>query len=419
MRVGVVPMLYRSWGGVYQYSVTLLHGLTELRAGDEFVIFVPKGLDLGADVQALPFEMVKVPGSTSVLGTIWSRLPEPAQAGLQRFVALVRRRRSVSRSLNTSRGRRWSDWFARFDLDLLLFTIEDDRSYRAGVPYIVVVHDLQHKLQPDLPEFADRVEWERRERRMRNSVEGATLVLVDSETGREDLVACYGDTGVRADDVWPLPFVPAHYLGAEVSEETRRRVRQSYDLPESYLFYPAQFWPHKNHKRIVEALGLLAREGLRIPLVLVGSSGGSALRAETFAGMMSTARDLNVEDLVTYLGYVPDSDVSALYAQATALIMPTFFGPTNIPVVEAWGLDCPVVTSDIRGIREQVGDAAVLVDPSSVESIAGGIRRVVEDEALRHQLVERGRGRLAAYTMEDFVERLDQIIQEAKRRVAL
>ena len=79
---------------------------------------------------------------------------------------------------------------------------------------------------------------------------------------------------------------------------------------------------------------------------------------------------MGLEGELRYLGYVPDEDMSGLYAGAVALVMPTFFGPTNIPVVEAWTFGCPVLTSDIRRIREQAGNAAVLVDPRSVEAIA-------------------------------------------------
>ncbi|HEY5549074.1 MAG TPA: glycosyltransferase family 1 protein [Coriobacteriia bacterium] len=414
MKVGIVPVLDRSWGGVYQYSVTFLHALARLESDDEFVVFAPKGVELADDVRALPFEIAEMPFGPSRLGGMWSRLPEPMRVPLRRLVASMRTRRPSS----APQGSRWPEWFASLDLDLLIFTIEDDRAQGSGVPYVVVLHDIQHKLQPDLPEFADRAESERRERRVRSSVHGATLVLVDSETGREDVVSCYADTGTTVDDVWPLPFVPAHYVSALVPEEQRREVRARLALPASYLFYPAQFWPHKNHERIIESLGKLAGEGLRVPLVLVGSNAGSALRAETFATMTAAVDRLGVADLVHYLGYVPDADMSALYAMATALVMPTFFGPTNIPVVEAWELGCPVVTSDIRGIREQVGDAALLVDPSSVDSIAEGIRRVVQDADLRWQLIERGRARLSAYTMDDFVIRLGEILDEVGRRIA-
>ena len=88
----------------------------------------------------------------------------------------------------------------------------------------------------------------------------ATLLLADSEVGKEDILNFYGPYGVTPDQVKVLPFLPACYLATDISESERQRVRTTYHLPERYLFYPAQFWPHKNHTRIVQALGLLRQD---------------------------------------------------------------------------------------------------------------------------------------------------------------
>ena len=132
---------------------------------------------------------------------------------------------------------------------------------------------------------------------------------------------------------------------------------------------------------------------------------------------MRLRSQLGLEGELRYLGYVPDEDMSGLYAGAVALVMPTFFGPTNIPVVEAWAFGCPVLTSDIRGIREHAGNAAVLVDPRSVEAIADGIYQLWTDESLRSILAEAGRQRLAAYTPDDYRRELMAILEEAKTRL--
>jgi glycosyltransferase involved in cell wall biosynthesis len=192
-------------------------------------------------------------------------------------------------------------------------------------------------------------------------------------------------------------------------------VRPEYGLPERYLFYPAQFWPHKNHVRIVQALGLL-KDRLRIPIVFCGSNSGP-IRQETYAETVRLIRTLGLEHDVRLLGYVPDSHMAGLYRGAVALIFPTFFGPTNIPVLEAWALDCPVLSSDIRGIREQVGEAGVLVNPRSVEALADGIQRLWTDDGLRKRLIQEGRKRLTAYTPEDYDRRLAEILREARSRI--
>ncbi|MHC4505831.1 MAG: glycosyltransferase family 4 protein, partial [Planctomycetota bacterium] len=232
-----------------------------------------------------------------------------------------------------------------------------------------------------------------------------------------DILRLYGPYGITPDHVKVLPFLPACYLAADVPRSDRRRVRENHRLPERFLFYPAQFWPHKNHVMVVRALGLLERErGVRAPIALCGSHSGEH-RETTFREVMTRARALGVCEQIRYLGYVDDEDMSALYAEAAALVMPTFFGPTNIPILEAWAFGCPVITSDIRGVREQAGDAAILVDPRSVEAIAEAIHKVWTDEGLRRKLAARGRRRLAAYAPVDYRRRLTDIVEEAAARI--
>jgi glycosyltransferase involved in cell wall biosynthesis len=125
------------------------------------------------------------------------------------------------------------------------------------------------------------------------------------------------------------------------------------------------------------------------------------------------AERCGVADQIHVLGFVNDDELAALYAGARALVMPTFFGPTNIPLLEAWALGCPVLTSDIPGVREQMGDAALLVDPRRVDLIADGIRRLWTDDALRTSLAHRGAQRLALYGPADFRTRLRAALHSA------
>jgi glycosyltransferase involved in cell wall biosynthesis len=418
VRIGVVPILDRSWGGIYQYSVTLLEAIADLGLPDEIVVFVGEGETLPESVVARGFTVVRlVPEQHG--GRLRKALLSAAPPALVRGLSdrIYRRRHTETGGFaGTDAQDHWRRYFAAHDLDLLIFGAHDERSFRSGIPYIVAIHDLQHRLRPDLPEFAAEGGWHRREYRVRNSIAHALTVLVDSEVGKEDVRELYADTGIMPSSVSVLPFVPAPAIQGEVTQEMRERVRARYGLPDRFLFYPAQFWPHKNHERLVQALGLLAGEGLRTPLMLVGSKTG-ALRRRTFRAVMAAARRAGVSDLVRYLGYVADDAMPVLYADAVALVMPTFFGPTNIPVLEAWSHDCPVITSDLRGIREQVGPAGVLVDPESPSAIAEGIRSVLKDPGLRDRLARAGRARLGAFTRAEFTTRVGAVIQDARRRL--
>ncbi len=436
MRIGIVPIINPSGpsgGGVYQYSMTMLRALherTDSRCEDEFVVFsleVPKSVLELFNGRNWTFKPLLLEQPRSLQQKILDVLRGFVGEGPHREAWRWLRGRlqhvqwptkmdlpdpDVVRSRPDMR-----QWFQSFGVDLMIYSAHTSLPFEAGIPYVMAIHDLQHRLQPEFPEVSANGEWESREYYLRNGARYATLVLADSEVGKEDILNFYGPYGVTPDQVKVLPYLPASSLAVDVSEGEQRRVQMKYGLPDRYLFYPAQFWPHKNHRRIVEALGSLNQDRrLQIPVVFCGSHAGK-LREHAFREVMSLASRLGIADRLYYLGFVPDEDMSGIYARGTGLVMPTFFGPTNIPILEAWAFGCPVLTSDIRGIREQVGDAAVLVNPRSVEAIADGIYRLWTDENLGRMLGERGRQRLAAYGPDDYRRRLIEILEEAKARV--
>jgi glycosyltransferase involved in cell wall biosynthesis len=309
-------------------------------------------------------------------------------------------------------------WFRGHGIELMVYTSPHPFAFESGIPFVTVIHDLQHLVHPDCPEVTmQKGEGKFREYYLRHGARLATLVLSDSDVGKEDILHYYGRYGVTADNIRVLPFLPPSYLAADVTPQERQRVRTKYRLPDRYLFYPAQFWPYKNHARIVQALGLLRREHGLIAAAVFSGSHSNPLREATFKEVMTQAQESGVNEQVHYLGYAPEEDMSALYAEAEALIMPTFLGPTNIPPLEAWYCGCSVITSNIRGMREQMGDAALLVDPNSVESIAQAIGSLWRDRALRQEMIARGRQRIASYTLADYVSRLRGALDEAKDRV--
>ena len=425
MRIGIVPVVRRSTGGVYQYSLSMLHILNGWQANgsiDEFVIFVRKKQHLSSALLNANGWLVKplYPPSLKqmIMDAVGSMVGEEFAS---RFLTKVRRMlMQAAKPLDLDRAQYLMDmngWFLRNGVQLMLYPFPTSWSFEAGIPYVMAIHDLQHRLQPEFPEVSAHGEWERREYLFRNGARHATLLLADSEVGKEDILNFYGPYGITPDRVKILPFLPAWYLAVHIPEGEQQRVRMTYHLPDRYLFYPAQFWPHKNHARIIQALGMLKHHHhLKIPVVFCGSYIGK-MRRRVFHEVMTLSYQLGLEKQVHYLGIVPDKHMSALYAGAVALVMPTFFGPTNIPVLEAWALGCPVITSDIRGIRDQAGDAAVLIDPCSVEAIADAIYQLWISENLRSILIERGRQRLASYTPDDYRQHLLAILEEAKARV--
>jgi len=126
---------------------------------------------------------------------------------------------------------------------------------------------------------------------------------------------------------------------------------------------------------------------------------------------MDYAKSKKIDKYVKFLGYVESREVSALYKGALALTMPTAFGPTNIPVLEAWTIGTPVIYSDIRGCRQQLGDAGLLADPNDPSAWANCIREILDNPKLATKLISLGKKRVSRWTMKEFADSVDHMLQ--------
>jgi glycosyltransferase involved in cell wall biosynthesis len=149
---------------------------------------------------------------------------------------------------------------------------------------------------------------------------------------------------------------------------------------------------HKNQLRLVQALPSVRERVPGTQLVLAGASTSYEveLRAE--------ADRLGVAGAVALPGFVEERDLEGLYAAASAFAFPSLNEGFGLPVLEAMGRGVPVVTSSTSALPEVAGDAALLVNPASVEEIADATARVLTDEALRDRLVAAGRRRVESFT---------------------
>jgi glycosyltransferase involved in cell wall biosynthesis len=422
LRVGFVPALDRHAGGVFQYSATMMDALAAIareRNGIELVALLnDPSPDARGLLEASGWSVLPVaPPASGTHGALWRIAGDGPHRDAWRWL-----RRRIPRQLPSARSGSvdviahrddLGDWWRANEIDIVIFPQPHPWAFEAGVKSIVAIHDMQHRLHPEFPEVSADGEWARREYVLRNGARSAAAVLVDSDVGKEQLLQFYAGHGVDAARVHVLPFLPASALPRHQTAAANAAARERLGVRGDYIFYPAQFWPHKNHARIIEALEQLkSQHGLDVNAVFCGSH-ADPVRERHFALLTDMAAACGVAQQIRVLGFVPDSDLAALYAGARALVMPTIFGPTNIPLLEAWALGCPVVTSDIAGVREQMGDAALLVDPSNAHDLAVAIKRVWTDEALRTSLAERGTQRLALYGPAEFRGRLQAALDAA------
>jgi glycosyltransferase involved in cell wall biosynthesis len=286
--------------------------------------------------------------------------------------------------------------------DLWICPNHDRYSFRAPIRALGTVHDLMHRYESRFPEVSANGEYASREFHFSETAKWSRGVLVDSDLGKQQLVESYG---IDPEKVFILPYIAPAYI-YESDESDADAVRTKYSLPEKFLFYPAQFYLHKNHANLISAVARLKETHPDVRLVLVGWKDRNG-----YDDVLRQVRALGLEKEVMFLGYAPDADMAGLYRAARALVMPTYFGPTNIPQLEAFALGCPVATSRIYGIPEQVGDAALLFDPASIDEIHDAIERLWTDDALCAELASRGREHAERWGRLQFRQRLAEIIE--------
>ncbi len=155
---------------------------------------------------------------------------------------------------------------------------------------------------------------------------------------------------------------------------------------------------------LLKAIQILAESLSDIHLVLVGSERNNGREIKKYI------RDNGLESHVTILGFVSDENITYLYRHAVGLIMPSYFGPTNIPPLEAMALGCPVAVSNKYAMPEQVGRAGLLFHPDSPEEMADCIKRLWTDDKLRERMRKDGYQRSKMWTKEKFEKKLYKII---------
>ena len=247
--------------------------------------------------------------------------------------------------------------------------------------FIQTVHDLCHQDQLEFPEVRNFGEFRTRELVFQNTLTRAFIVMVDSEELADKINLRYG---VDRDRIVTMPFSPSPFLKKpKVSDNAN--ILKLYKLDYGYFFYPAQFWAHKNHYRIIEAVKLLHQEDTQCRVVFVGGEKGN------YAFLDRLIRGYGLSKHIQSLGFVPAEHMSALYENCQAVIMPTYFGSTNLPPLEAWLIGKPLIYS--KQFSDHAGNAAIFINPDDASSIANAMKSML-DESISKKYIKHGYERL-------------------------
>ena len=183
-------------------------------------------------------------------------------------------------------------------------------------------------------------------------------------------------------------------------------VREKYNLPEKFVFYPAQCWFHKNHIKLVEAFEIVSKQIDDVNLIFTGS------QKNNYNNLMQRINKLNLKDKVKHLGYVDYQDLPYIYKMSKFLVMPTLFESVSIPIYEAFALEVAVCSSNTVALPEQVGDAGILFNPNDEGDIAHKMTMYLNDNSLRNAKAKLGLERVKDFNHENYKIKLLKVLNE-------
>lgn len=282
------------------------------------------------------------------------------------------------------------------NIDLIYFMFPSALSLSIiNIPYIFTLYDLAHLRNLEFPEVSSNRIFEIRENLYSNSLKKAQKVIVASKFEKKLAVEKYKLDESRVVVLKYLPNI------IEIKTLEHLDIKKKYNLKNDYIFYPAQFWPHKNHIYILKAVNILRKKyNISIDVIFSGSDKGN------LKYILESAKLLGVDDLVHYIGFVKNNEIPFLYNQSLSLVMPTYLGPSNIPPLEAFAYETPVCYPDFLFNREEFNDSLIYMNLKDADTLVEILFKIKNDNSIRNEKIKCGKEFLRKWSDDDFYQKL-------------
>ena len=228
-----------------------------------------------------------------------------------------------------------------------------------------------------------------REYLYKNVLPKSYRIITESNELKKKIIKLYN---LKPNSIISIPNLPSILLKNKKLLNKKKIVKKKYNISKEFYFYPAQFWEHKNHEIILKSIKQFKYKKRDINFIFCGKDKGN------LKYIINKIIEYKIKKNVKILGYINDGELLELYKTCKALVMPSYFGPTNIPPVEAWYLNVPVIYSSLNAKHGL--DAAIYFDPESVNQLTKSIENL-DSKDLREKLISKGKSRLRTIKKEN------------------
>jgi glycosyltransferase involved in cell wall biosynthesis len=378
IKIGIIAFSEDSSGGIYQYTQSIVDALKNDNK-NKYIIFCNES-DKRFDNYNLEVRKLKVNRNNFI-----QRLFMALQ-----LLFLIRKPFFFKKDeLETFK-----------DIDLFISpTISAYPHFYLNKAFIFTLHDMQERHYPN---FFSKYERFSRWLRNRALAKSAVKIICESTYVKNDIVKFVGISEDKISIIKSPP--PEEFLNYSFNEAIFEKVRNKYNLPQKYIFYPAQCWFHKNHIKLVEAFKIVSQKYDDIHLVLTGS------QKNNYKNLLNRIDSLGLNDKVHHLGYIDYEDLPYLYKMSMMLVMPSLFESVSIPIYEAFSLSVPVCSSNVVALPEQVGDGGLLFDPKDINDMAKKMLSYIEDNELAKIKSQIGNNSIKSFNHKAYSDKLKRVI---------
>ena len=274
------------------------------------------------------------------------------------------------------------------DVDLVYFVGPSQYSlYLEDIRFFLTVPDVMVRENLEFPEVYDNSEFIRKDNIFQKSLPRALAIITNCDIIKKRISFFYN---ILEDRIFIINQQPSEAISQfnKIDTNLQKEVREKFNLPKDYLFYPSMYLPHKNHKTLIDALKVLKTNNNNLKLVCCGNDIGY------LGSLKRYIKKQNLEKEIILLNFVKDEYLPYLYLDSSAMIMPSVIGPTNIPPWEAFKMKKPVIYSNLEGIQEVLNDSVLYINPFDANDIASKIKKIMNDKTFRDDLIKKGSKRL-------------------------
>ena len=265
-------------------------------------------------------------------------------------------------------------------------------------PYFAAIRDVAHRILPHFPEFSTNSVFERMDKKLNMFLTGATRILTFNQVAKNDIITLYDVIDENIETI-NLPY--PNWI--EKTKADENILKWNHLTKNNYIFYPAQFWSHKNHIRLIHAAQYMKEQNINLKVVFSGLDRGNKNY------LMKQVENLDLGNEIIFLDYVNQKELAALYKNAYALVYPCLAGPDSISALEALYFECPVLISDHIGYNQQLKKSALYFNPLDEVDIVNKIQDL-NDPATKDDLIANGKLIIKESTCQKYIDKFLNIM---------